>query len=81
MKQGYKTTEFWLSLIAVLTGAFMGSGVIENNLVLQGLGLLSSALGAIGYTSSRGITKASEAKSSALKHMAILETSSLLPKE
>ena len=69
MKQGYKTTEFWISLMAVLIGAAMSSGAIESDIILQGLGLVSTALGALGYSTSRAITKAGEAKSNAIRHM------------
>ena len=73
MTKGYKTTEFWLSLAAILTGAILSSGAIENNTVLQGLGLIAAALTALGYSGARAITKAGESKSNAIKHLGIFD--------
>jgi len=73
MTKGYKTTEFWLSLVAILTGAILSSGAIENNTVLQGLGLIAAALTALGYSGARAITKAGESKSNAIKHLGIFD--------
>lgn len=54
MKPGYKTTEFWLSLLAILLGAAMASGAVpEGGLVAQIVGGALSLLGSLGYTSSR----------------------------
>ena len=72
MTKGYKTSEFWLSLVAILTGAILSSGAIENNTVLQGLGLVASTLAALGYSGSRAITKAGDSKANALKHIGII---------
>ena len=71
MTKGYKSTEFWLSLVAIMTGAILSSGAIENNTVLQGLGLVDTALSALGYAGARAITKSGEAKASAIKHIGI----------
>jgi hypothetical protein len=72
MTKGYKTSEFWLSLCAVLVSAVISSGAIENNTILQGIGLLAGALTALGYSGSRAITKAGESKSNAIKHLGIV---------
>ena len=72
MTKGYKTTEFWLSLVAILTGAVLSSGAIENNTILQGLGLVATALSALGYAGARAITKSGESKSNAIKHIGIV---------
>jgi len=54
MKPGYKTTEFWLSLAAVLAGAVAASGVIPAETVWERIvGLVVSALAALGYTGAR----------------------------
>lgn len=66
-KPGYKTTEFWLSLAAMIIGAILASGAIENNLVLQALGMAATVLGGLGYTAGRSITKIGEAKAEAIK--------------
>lgn len=60
MKPGYKTTEFWLSLAAVLVGVFLASGIIpESGPWAQVIGVISGVLGAMGYSVSRGIAKSS----------------------
>jgi len=66
-KPGYKTTEFWLSLLAIAIGAITTSGAISNSVVLQGLGLAATALGALGYSGARAVTKAGESKADAIK--------------
>lgn len=53
-KPGYKTTEFWMSLIAVAIGAVQASGVVP----MEGpwgqiLGMVTAALVALGYTGAR----------------------------
>jgi len=61
MKPGYKTTEFWLSLLAVLLGAAMASGLVpEGGTVSQVIGGALSLLGGLGYTSSRTALKKSD---------------------
>jgi uncharacterized membrane protein YeaQ/YmgE (transglycosylase-associated protein family) len=62
MTPGYKTTEFWMSLAAVLVGAVMASGVLDSlgqdNAVVRIVGIIASVLGAFGYTAARGFVKA-----------------------
>ncbi len=57
-KPGYKTTEFWLSVAAMLVGAALASGVFETD---SGgdriLGLAATVLASLGYTVSRGMAK------------------------
>jgi len=54
IKRGYKTTEFWLSFAAVMVGAVQASGLIPNEGAWnQILGLVVSALVAMGYTGAR----------------------------
>jgi len=54
IKPGYKTTEFWLSFAAVMVGAVQASGLIPNEGAWnQILGLVVSALVAMGYTGAR----------------------------
>jgi len=58
VKPGYKTTEFWLSLAAVLVGAAVSSGAIpETGPYAQVVGLVASVLGGLGYTVSRTMIK------------------------
>lgn len=54
VKPGYKTTEFWLSAVAVLLGLAMASGLIPSGSAWdQAVGLVVSALAAMGYTGAR----------------------------
>lgn len=62
MKPGWKTTEFWLSLAAMLVGAVVASGVVpEAGPWSQVVGIIAGVLGALGYTVSRGFAKAGTA--------------------
>ena len=61
-KPGYKTTEFWLSFLAMLVGAALASGVIEATSTQwddKAIGLLVTVLSALGYTVSRTFVKKS----------------------
>lgn len=64
-KPGYKTTEFWLTLIATAVSLALASGAIVNEVVLQALGFVASTLAAIGYAGCRALVKGSAAKASA----------------
>lgn len=53
-KPGYRTTEFWMSLIAVVLGALVASGTFTlEGTSAQVVGLVQSALVALGYTGAR----------------------------
>jgi hypothetical protein len=70
-KPGYKTTEFWLSMAAIIVGALLASGVLPADSVwLKVAGIVSSVLGAIGYTANRTVVKYSTLKADALKEAA-----------
>lgn len=73
-KPGYKTTEFWLSMAAVLCGALMASGIFEglgqDHWAVKVVGLATTVLGALGYTAARGIVKANGSKQKALAEIA-----------
>lgn len=57
-KPGYKTTEFWLTLLAQLTGFAYASGLIETGGTLDKIaGVIVMVLSAAGYAVSRGIAK------------------------
>lgn len=65
MKPGYKTTEFWLSLAALLVGAVFASGILDEtatDLDNRLFGLAASLLAALGYTVARAFNKSSEVK-------------------
>lgn len=69
MKPGYKTTEFWLSLAAMVVGAIMASGVLE---VIEGdfdnkiVGMIAMILTSLGYTVSRAFTKGKSSEAAAI---------------
>ncbi|MGA1225394.1 MAG: hypothetical protein ACO31E_12615 [Phycisphaerales bacterium] len=54
VKAGWRTTEFWISLAAVLAGAVVASGLLPAESIWERIGGLSgSALAALGYTGAR----------------------------
>lgn len=54
IKPGYKTTEFWISLAAVIIGSVVASGIVPADSVWERIiGLAVSALAALGYTGAR----------------------------
>jgi hypothetical protein len=58
-KSGFKTSEFWLKIAAMLLTALFASGAVTNNTVLAVAGIAASMLGALGYTVARSLVKAS----------------------
>lgn len=57
-KPGYKTTEFWLSFVALVVGAAFASGVFPVESTGEKLlGLAATVLSALGYTVSRTMVK------------------------
>ena len=63
-KAGYKSTEFWLSLVAALAGFVLASGVGapagedgKPGTARTVAGVVLTALGALGYTNSRTSVK------------------------
>jgi len=59
MKPGWKTTEFWLSLLAIVLGAVAASGALpEGGLALQIIGGVMAILGQLGYVGARAKVKA-----------------------
>jgi hypothetical protein len=58
MKPGFKTTEFWLSTIAIILGVLMTSGAITAGSPWdKGIGLVVAALASMGYSASRANVK------------------------
>ena len=61
-KPGYKTTEFWLSLLATLLGFLLASGVMdvvpEESWIAKLIGGLVAVLATLGYSASRAKVKA-----------------------
>ena len=60
-KPGYKTTEFWLTVIVTVCSLLWGAGVVDADSPATGadkvFGFVVSALAALGYTVSRGLAK------------------------
>ncbi len=53
-KAGYRTTEFWLSSLAMVLGVVLASGAIpEGGMAGQIVGGVLSVLASLGYTASR----------------------------
>jgi membrane protein implicated in regulation of membrane protease activity len=71
MTSGIKTTEFWLSLLAVILGALATGGLFDSpevpGWIAKVVGLAVSILATLGYTASRGIVKSTDIKAEALK--------------
>ena len=58
VKPGYKTTEFWMSTVAVICGLLMASGAIgEATLASQIIGGVLATLGTLGYNVGRASEK------------------------
>jgi len=61
-KKGYQTTEFWISLIAILCGVIMSSGLVEDSSTVgKGIGAAMALLATLGYQASRTSVKKAEA--------------------
>lgn len=56
-KPGYRTTEFWLSLLATLLTALFASGVLTSSTALAIAGMAATVLTALGYKVSRTLIK------------------------
>lgn len=55
---GYKTTEFWLSIAAMIVGSALASGVFPSESGAEKvLGLAATVLAQLGYTVSRTLVK------------------------
>jgi hypothetical protein len=57
-KPGWKTTEFWLTAIAMIIGVLLSSGVIESGSNFDKvIGVAATTLAAMGYTVQRSTVK------------------------
>lgn len=57
-KPGYRTTEFWLTAAAAVTGLLISSGIVPTESAwAEALGLVAAALASMGYSVSRGAAK------------------------
>lgn len=60
-RRGWRTSEFWLSLVAMVVGVLLGSGVWgEGDATYRILGFVAASLTALGYVVSRGGVKKAE---------------------
>lgn len=58
MKPDYQTTEFWLTLLFVLTSALGSSGLIDGDQTVSRIvAAIAAGLAAAGYGLSRAIVK------------------------
>jgi hypothetical protein len=56
--KGYKTTEFWMSLAAVVLSFLLASGIIPlESTADKIIGIIGTVLTALGYTVSRSVVK------------------------
>ena len=57
-KPGYKTSEFWFTVVASIVGLIFASGAVpETSVGYRILALFATIVGALGYTVSRSIVK------------------------
>ena len=76
MKPGYKTTEFWLTIVAQVVGLLLMSGAFDcqpgaecpawMGTMTKLLGMASMLLSGLGYQFSRGAVKGKEAIGAAI---------------
>jgi len=60
VKPGWKTSEFWLTVAAMLVGLFVASGILPTeHLAMKICGFALAALTSLGYTVSRAGVKKS----------------------
>ena len=60
VKPGWKTTEFWLTVVVALVSLLWGAVVLDpeaTGTANKVFGLVVSGLAAVGYTVSRGLVK------------------------
>ena len=58
-KPGYKTTEFWLSMAAVVISALIASGAFsDDGTAMKVVAVAAMILNSLGYTASRSRLKA-----------------------
>lgn len=62
VKPGYKSTEFWLTLVATIIGAVLASGITGDNQWVQMVGAIASVLAPAAYARGRSLVKAKDAE-------------------
>lgn len=67
MKPGIRTTEFWLTLIAVLASAVLASGLLPHESVTTKIvGIVGAVLASMGYGAARTHAKTTAEKTQLL---------------
>lgn len=59
-RPGYKTTEFWITLLVTIISTLYASGVISpegGSPTAKVIAFIAAALASLGYTVSRGVAK------------------------
>jgi len=56
MKPGYKTTEFWITLLSVVYSSIVSSGYVPQNYVTV-ISAIGGIVAALGYTWARTFIK------------------------
>jgi hypothetical protein len=60
-RKGIVTTEFWLTLSANLTAAFLASGVLpDTHVAVKVAAFVAAALASLGYVAGRAYLKAAD---------------------
>ena len=58
VKPGFKTTEFWLALLAQIVGVLAAGGIFgADSVVMRILGVVGIVLASMGYSGARGKAK------------------------
>lgn len=74
-KPGYRTSEFWLALAAMLLSALFASGAIPTDGPANAVaGIVASVLTALGYTVTRTGIKAAAARGNATEALTATAT-------
>ena len=60
-RKGYKSTEFWLNAVGLITGLILGSGAFGENQWTQLIGGIVAAVCGASYTMGRSMLKSREA--------------------
>ena len=63
MKQGFKSTEFWLSLVGMVGGIVVAAA--GDSQIAQAIGAVLSGVGGASYTAGRSLIKGNEASGAA----------------
>jgi len=59
---GWRTSEFWLKVAAMVLTVLYASGALTTSTALAIAGMAAAILGALGYTVSRGLVKAAASR-------------------